>query len=300
MSAGVVRRQRAGRPRRALHVGWLGVCAGLALVAALGREARADEPLPSAEELAQVGAALERGAFSEAIAQLELWSDQGITHPDLSFDRGVAYLGRAESPAHRRADLGQALAAFEEAAYLEPGDDEASHVVERIRAGIAERRDQGPNGGVVARPRLSRALLELIDENVWAALGALGALGLSLGLAARLGLHGHRARLAGGIAAVVGLVLGVLGAGMAFVGFRLRAETAPAVVIVEQARLHGADGRPFATARAASALGEAADRVPEGTLVHISGVRGGLVEIEWGDSQAWLSAREVRRLASSP
>ena len=50
----------------------------------------------------------------EAIDQLELWSDQGVVHPDLSFDRGVSYLGRAESSAKRPRDLGQAVAAFVE------------------------------------------------------------------------------------------------------------------------------------------------------------------------------------------
>jgi hypothetical protein len=283
----------------------LAVCVGVAACLSLAGAVHAGVPAPSPDELAQLQASLDRGAFSEAIAQLELWSDQGVVHPDLSFDRGVAYLGRAESPAQRRADLGQAAAAFEEAARLNPSDDEAVHILERIRAEIVEHRDKRANDRVVARPRLSRALLDLVGENVWAGLGALGALGLSLGLSLRLGASGHRARLAGGIAAVVSLLLAGLGASMAFVGQRLRASTSPAVVIVEQARLHDGEGRPIAAARGASTSGastlaEVADRVPEGTLVHISGSRGSLVQIEWGDGQAWLEAREVRRLAALP
>jgi hypothetical protein len=283
----------------------LAVCVGVGACLALAPAVHAEVPAPSPDELAQLQASIERGAFSEAIAQLELWSDQGVVHPDLSFDRGVAYLGRAESPAQRRSDLGQAAAAFEEAARLDPGDEEAVHILERIRAEIVEHRDKRANDRVVARPRLSRALLDLVGENVWAGLGALGALGLSLGLSLRLGASGHRARLAGGIAAVVSLLLAGLGASMAFVGQRLRASTAPAVVIVEQARLHDGEGRAIAAARGASTSGastlaEVADRVPEGTLVHISGSRGSLVQIEWGDGQAWLDAREVRRLAALP
>lgn len=287
------------RPHRPARVS-LALCVCIGGCLALARAARADAPAPSPDELAKLEASLERGAFSEAIAELELWSDQGVVHPDLSFDRGVAYLGRAESPAQRRADLGQAVAAFEEAARLDPSDEEALHILERIRTEIVEHRDKRANDGVVARPRLSRALLDLIGENIWAGLGALGALGLSLGLSLRLVASRHPARLAGGIAAVVSLVLAVLGAGMAFVGQRLRASTSPAVVIVEQARLHDGEGRPIAAARGASTLGEAADRVPEGTLVHISGSRGSLVQIEWGDGEAWLDAREVRRLAALP
>src|SRR5690606_2494176 len=109
----------------------------------------------SPEDLAKIQASLERGAFSDAIAELELWSDRGVVHPDLSFDRGVAYLGRAESPAKRRADLGQAVAAFEEALQLAPGDEEAAIILGRIRAELDAGRDKRASAGVVARPRLS-------------------------------------------------------------------------------------------------------------------------------------------------
>jgi hypothetical protein len=273
---------------------------GVSLMLCLTTDAaRARADLPSAEELGRVEAALLKGSFSEAISQLELWTDQGIVHPDLSFDRGVAYLGRAESPAHRRADLGQAVAAFEEALYLDPSDDEAAAIIERARAKISERRAKRAGEGVVARPRLERALLDLVGENVWAGVGAAGALLLSLGLVARLASRGYQSRFSGAIAAVFGLVLSLFGAGMALVGFRLRQHAAPAVVIVEEARLHDGEGRPVSSSRGASTLGEATDRVPEGTLVHISDTRGALVEVEWGDSEAWLDAREVRRLASA-
>lgn len=146
--------------------------------------ARAAIGLPPAEQLGQAQADLARGAFSEAIDQLELWSDQGIVHPDLSFNRGVSYLGRAESSAKRPADLGQAAAAFQEALHLDPADDEAALALERIRAEIAERRAKTEGAGVVARPRLLRALLGLVGENVWAILAVVGSLLLSLGLGA--------------------------------------------------------------------------------------------------------------------
>jgi hypothetical protein len=272
----------------------------LAAVALDAAAATGEGAAVSADDLAKVGAALEHGAYTEAITQLELWSDQGVIHPDLSFDRGVAYLGRAESPARRRADFGQAIAAFEEAAYLDPNEEEAPQIVERIRSNLSERRAKQANDGVVARPRLMRALLDLVGENVWAGLSLLGALALTSGLAIRLWARPHRARLAGSIAAVVGFAFAALGAGMAFAGHRLRVHASPAVVIVEQARLQDAEGHPFSGARGASTLGEASDRVPEGTLVHISGSRGALVQIEWGDSDAWLNGREVRRLASAP
>jgi hypothetical protein len=279
--------------------------AALALAAGLlghAETSRAEAPAgaPSAADLQRVHQSLEQGAFSEAIAELELWSDRGVVEADLSFNRGVAYLGRAESPARRRADLGQALAAFEEARHLDPQDEEATLIIERIRTSIATERAKRDADRVVARPRLARALLGLVGENIWAGLGAAGSGVLSLGLGVWLWARSERARLAGGLAAAFGLLLGALGAGMALAGMRLRASTAPAVVVVEEARLQGADGLPLEVARGASTLGEASNRVPEGTLVHIGAERGSLIQIEWGDRDAWLNARDVRRLAGAP
>jgi len=273
----------------------LGVSAAVALLCVAGGVQAA---APSSRELAEIQAAIARGAFSEAIAQLEQWSDQGFVHPDASFDRGVAYLGRAESPAHRSGDFGQAIAAFEEARYLDPADDDAALLLERIRAYLGEHRAHRDSEGVVARPRLLRAVLGLIGEDVWAVLGAAGSIALGAGLGARLWGRAPAARLAGAIVAVLGLALAGLGAGLAFAGQRLRASSTPAVVIVEQARLQDGAGKPLRGSRAASTLGEAADRAPEGTLLHVSGARGTLLRVEWGDAEAWLEARTLRRLAT--
>lgn len=292
MSASV--RMASGRARALVAMTLL---AGVSF-AALARAQAAE--MPSPEELAQVRAALERGAFSEAIDRLELWSDRGVVHPDLSFNRGVAYLGRAESSARRRADLGQAVAGFEEALHLSPGDDEAAVIAERVRSAIMERRAKRDDAGVVARPRLLRALLELVGENVWAGLGALGSFALTFALLARLTSRAHRVRFGAAIVAVVSALFLVLGAGMALAGVRLRAGSAPAVVIVEEARLLDAEGRPYAARRGPSTLRETGDRVPEGALVHVSDARGPLVRVEWGDTEAWLNARELRRLAAVP
>jgi tetratricopeptide (TPR) repeat protein len=278
---------------------WAGA-ALLGLALGWSSAARAASPAPSAEDLARVEAALGKGAFSEAIAQLEQWSDQGFVHPDASFDRGVAYLGRAESTARRAGDFGQAVAAFEEARYLDPSDEEAAVILERIRQDLGERRAKHDADGVVARPRLLRAVLDLIGEDVWAVVGAIGATSLGAGLAARLWARAQAARLAGAIAAVVGLGLALLGAGLALAGQRLRTSTTPAVVVAEEARLENESGKPLRASRGASTLGEASDRAPEGTLVHVAETRGSRLRVEWGDADAWLEARHVRRLAPQP
>jgi len=254
---------------------------------------------PPSVDLVQLEAALAKGSFSEAIDRLEQWSDQGLVHPTLSFDRGVAYLGRAESSARKSSDLGQAAAAFEEALALDPSDEEARVVLARIRETISERRAKEHASGVVARPRLLRALSGLIGEEVWAGAGLLGSLLLGVGLAARLLSRSHEMRLGGAIVAVAGGVLLLLGGGMAGAGQHLRQHFAPAVVIVEEARLLDAEGRPVSGARGPSALDAAGDRVPEGSLVYIATSRGALVQVEWGDAMAWLNAAQVRKLATA-
>lgn len=259
--------------------------------------ARAAAPAPPPDQIAEVGTALGRGAFSEAVDRLELWSDQGIVHPDLSFNRGVAYLGRAESPAQQRGDLGQAAAAFQEALYLHPDDEEAEVVLERVRELISERRAKREDAGVVARPRLVRALIGLVDENLWAGLAIVGSALLTAGLAARLWSRMPQVRLAASIAAAAGGFLLALGAAMAAGGAHLRARYSPAVVIVEEARLVDAAGRPVATSRSLSSAESAADRIPEGSLVHVAEHRGGLARVEWGDADVWVNARELRRIA---
>jgi hypothetical protein len=254
---------------------------------------------PPSVDLAALQALLGKGAFSEVIDQLEQWSDQGLVHPTLSFDRGVAYLGRAESSAHKPSDLGQAAAAFEETLALDPSDDEARVVLGRIRETISERRAKEHASAVVARPRLLRAFSGLVGDEVWAASALLGSLLLGVGLAGRLFTRSHEMRLGGAIAAVAGAFLLLLGGGMAGAEQHLRRHFAPAVVIVEEARLLDAEGRPVSGARGPSALDAAGDRVPEGSLVYIAAARGGLVQVEWGDERAWLNAAQVRRLATA-
>jgi hypothetical protein len=254
---------------------------------------------PPSVDLAPLDAAIAKGSFSEVIDQLEQWSDQGLVHPTLSFDRGVAYLGRAESSAHKPSDLGQAAAAFEEALALDPDDDEARTALGRIRETISEQRTKEHASSVVARPRLLRALTGLIGEDVWAGTALLGSLLLALGLGGRLFLRSHEMRLSGSIVAVAGGFLLALGGSMAAAGQHLRRSFSPAVVIVEEARLLDGQGRPISVAHSPSAQDAVGDRVPEGSLVYVAESRGALVKVEWGDDMAWLIAAQVRRLASA-
>jgi tetratricopeptide (TPR) repeat protein len=254
--------------------------------------------LPSSEAMAAVEAALARGAFTEAIDQLELWSDQGKAHADLSFDRGLAYLGRAESSAQQRSDLAQAVAGFEEALLLDPSDDEAQVAVERVREALSRRRAERQDRGIVARPRLLRAVLSLVGENVWAILGGVGSLLLGIGLSLRLFRQSEVGRVTSGVLAIGGLVCALTGGGLAAAGRTARKDFFRAVVVTDAARLLDGSGRPAVSDKGPSTRSEMGDRVPEGSLVYVAETRGALVRAEWGDTEAWITQAQIRRLAA--
>jgi tetratricopeptide (TPR) repeat protein len=269
------------------------LCLALALLAACAlAPARAVEPEPLPAVMQKVNAACERGAFSEALDQLELLSDQGIVQADLSFNRGLVYLRRAESPNKQATDLAQAAAAFQEAGELDPSDTQASLLLERVREAISQQHARSGDP-LMARPRLLRALLGLIGEDVWAVIAILGSACATLGLALRLWAKGRNVHLSASVLYSVGGALLLLGGGMASGARHLRLSTTPAVIISEQAQLLDEAGRPMS--RPSQREGSA---IPEGSPVYIHELRGALAKVEWGEQEAWVSLRDLRRLAS--
>lgn len=256
--------------------------------------ARADEPPGLDAVMAQVEAACQRGAFSEAVDQLEALSDRGVVHHDVSFNRGLVYVRRAESPVKQRTDLGQAAAAFQEAAELDPSDKEATTLLERVREEISERRASRSSEPLMARPRLLRAVLGLIGEDVWAVIALVGSLALTVGLALRVWTRARSAHLSAGVAGALGLVFLTLGGGMAAAARHVRLNTSPAVVIAEQAQLLDAAGRPVSSA----SHRDVGSVIPEGSAVYIKETRGALALVEWGELDTWVNLRELRRLAT--
>jgi hypothetical protein len=61
-------------------------------------------------------AAIKADAPSEALAALEQIADRGVLHPEVSYDRAIAYIKRAHSQRAQAGDLGRAAAALEEIA----------------------------------------------------------------------------------------------------------------------------------------------------------------------------------------
>lgn len=247
-------------------------------------------PQPDAE-FAAAREALARGAYTEAIDRLELLADRGFVHPDASFNRGVAYLARARSASPVRGDRGRAVASLREALLLRPDDTEAQELLAGARRELEREQARRGSDRHVEAPAPSRALVSLLHENTWAALAALFSAAMTLGAALRI-VARRRASGPASLALTGAILAGVGALGLALTGSAaawaqsLRRTTRPAVVIVGDARLHDADGRPRSD-----------PPLPEGVEIHVRETRGSLARVEHGSQEAWVRRSDIRVLA---
>ena len=267
------------------------VVAGLAL----GRLAVAETSTtaPGADpalEFKQAAAAIEKGAYAEAVDRLELLADRGFVHPDASFNRAVAYLGRARSNQHESGDLGRAAQALSETLALRSSDAQAEALLEAVRAEIGRKRARTGGANLVARPRIARAIAGLLPEELWGIIAALGSLSLAAGIALRFRTKEHG--VPGSLAIGVGGLLLVLGGSLGFSARYFRRTSIPAVVVVDEARLLDEAGRPL---QGRIAEGNSA---PEGADVVLLERRAGLARIEWGSTEGWVVGGQVREVGA--
>jgi hypothetical protein len=149
----------------------------------------------------------------DAIARFEALGDRGVIDAVVSYDRGLAYAARVRAGSEQPGDLGRAVHGFEEARALSEDRAlvaDASSALTAVRAEIARRKSRGGDPieldtGVA----LGRSIVELMPENVWAALAALCSLALSIGIVVRARAEVRRAKVAGTTTASVagGLLL---------------------------------------------------------------------------------------------
>jgi hypothetical protein len=253
--------------------------------------ALASEPASAEATVKSALSSLDQGAVDQAVNELEALSDRGVSHPDASYARARVYVERARSRSARPGDLGRAVAALEEYTRARPGDSVAERAVEALRSEIARRRARSGSTPMDQGPSLGRAVVGLAPENVWALIAAAGASLLTLGLGAKRLFSRRSVEIAGAVAIVVGLVLGSLGSLLTWAAARYRRTSEPAVVVVPEARLLDAEGRPL------PARGGAANTVPEGALVHVLGRQNGKLEIEWGSVRGSVEAGQIRVLS---
>lgn len=268
----------------------LGFAAALALSCVLGAlPARAESP---EQAYAAAYAALGKGADNEAIDRLELLADQGVVSADASLARAAAYLARADGARAQPGDLGRAAAALSEALLLRPDDEKATQALDAVQAEIA-RRHSKQQENVVVRPRLARAIVALLSEQVWAGLALFSALVVALGVAVRRLAERPLARLTGLVSICVGSLLGGGFAIGAYAAEHFRVSSQPAVVVVPEARLTNETGRPLPSKR-----GGEATSVPEGATVYVHERRDGRCLVEWGSTDGWLSQSDLRLLSA--
>ncbi len=248
---------------------------------------------PDSRSLFQQGVkAIQRGATDEAIDDFELLADRGFVNPNASFDRAIAYVDRARSHHAHPGDLGRAAAALEETLMLRPGDIAAASALVRVREEIARRRSHEGDAPVTATPSMARAVAGLVPEDIWAIGAAFGSLLLTGGLIARRLSRRPHVVLGGAIAVGVGTLLLALCGGLAALARHFRVSSEPAVVVVDQARLLDAQGRPIQQKNGVPPH----IAVPEGAKVHVVGHQGQLAHVEWGTTQGWVAQSQLRVL----
>jgi hypothetical protein len=237
-------------------------------------------------------AALQKGADHEAIDRLELLADQGVISADASLARAAAYLARADGSNQVPGDLGRAAAALSEALLLRPGEAQAEHALEVVQGEIARRKSE-TRDNVVVRPRLSRALVTLLPEQVWAVLALMSAIAVAVGVVLRRLASRPLGRLTGTVAIAVGSLLGIGFGIAAYAAEQLRTTSQPAVVVVPQTRLTNELGRPLPYKRGADTTS-----VPEGATVYVRQRQGERCLVEWGSTDGYLNLSDLRLLAA--
>jgi hypothetical protein len=273
-------------------------CCALAWPAA----AAGDEP----QLFAKGVAALDAGANDEAIQTFEALADRGFVHPDLSYDRALAYLGRVRAGAERPGDLGRAAAALEEALMLRPSDRDAEVGLDLVRAEVARRRSRSASGSEIdARPTLERAIVGLLSEQGWSMLALVASALLTLGLVLRwrspqplsdegapdgklgptLDHHEGPLHVAATVLVPLGAALLTLFALLAWGGRHLRMTSDPGVVVAPEAHLVSDHG-----------VLTSLPPIPEAARVELGEQRGSLVEVRWGTLQGFTQTDAVRRL----
>lgn len=238
--------------------------------------------------------ALEQGAPSDAIARLELLADRGVTHPDASFNRGLAYLSRARSQTAVPGDYGRAVAGFTEALALRPGDASADQALAAARAELEKQRARTGASTSIESPPLSSAVVALLSEQTWAALALTASLLATLGLAlvalTRRGSLERPAsawRLTGAVLAGVGALFLASTATGAWLAHRQRTTESVAVVVVQNARRVDEEGRLVS-----------GPPIAEGTTLRVLETKGQLALVRSGQSSTWLRSRDLQTIST--
>jgi hypothetical protein len=235
--------------------------------------------------------ALKADAPGEAIAALEQIADRGVLHPDVSYDRAIAYMKRAHSQRAQPGDFGRAVAALEETLTLRPADAEAEATLAAAHQELSRERSRKGAQSLLARPPLGRALVRLLPENFWvvAALGA--SVCCTIGLLAAWLAGSQRRRFVGRVVASLAGAVCLLSSGMLHAAIQMRHDLRAGIVIVPEARLRDAAGLPLPVTVTRDTVG-----IPEGARVDVAKVGERLCEVLWGETKAYVESSDLQLL----
>ncbi len=228
--------------------------------------------------------ALALGKFEEAIEQFEAFADREPSHPDASFNRGMAYLLRVRSGAERNGDLGRAAAAFEETLIMRSDDDDARHGLSLIHAEVARRRARSGKPVVISSPSLDRLIVNLASARSWGIGAVVASFLLALGLLLRRRSEGP-VHLAGTLLWPLSLVALAALLPLTLVATDLQRSSRPGVLVLREAFMMDEKG---------VTLG--GDPISEATRLELGQRRGGRVSVRYGVREGWLDASSVRPL----
>jgi tetratricopeptide (TPR) repeat protein len=222
------------------------------------------------ERFEQANALYLAGDFSGAVGGYEALAKEGFASPSLHLNLGNA-----------RARLGQrgpAIASWERALQLDPGDDDA-------RANLRAARRDDPDRAVAGEPTLLARVVERTGDGVAAALFLLPWWGLWGALALRRHVGGRSRRTLSAVALLA--ALGLLAGGTLVAG-RARDRRLPLAVLV-------APSTPLR--EGPSPALKPAFELHEGTRVRIVGKEGGLVLVRLdGGLEGWMDAADLEPL----
>lgn len=262
----------------------LGLAAGMALsMLAIAGPARADTVSPE-QRFSEGVEALEGGDYRTALFAFEALADRGYYHPDVSFNRGLAYVMRVSENAGRPGDLGRAAAAFEESLRMRPDDEATERALDLVRAEVTRRRSRSAKDAVEVRPTLDRMVIALATERSWGIAALIASLLLALGLILRTRPPG-RLHVTGSVLAPTALLAVLILAPITWAAGELRRTKRAGVVVVSEVHLTDADGK---------SLGGPA--LPEAALVEVGDHHEANVHVRWGPTQGWVPVGSVQIL----
>lgn len=277
------------------RVGLIAVClaAGLTLSGAT----HADETDATSEEMdpaalfRSANEALAADRPGEAIAKLEALADRGIVDAVVSFDRGLAYAARVRGGGEQPGDLGRSAHGFEETRELTRDPSllaDATSALAVVRSEVARRRSRSGDPVEIEHGfSLGRSIVDLLPENVWAAMAAAMAAILTLSILVRRGVALARAKVAATTAGAIAGSLLVITSVLAWAARDARLHLREGIVITPNARL--LDVRHLAMDGVAP--------IPEGVRARILDENGGFSRVVIGAADGYLPSSAVLPLA---